>query len=213
MAVLVVGIFLGFALRDTIRHMDRPTRDVSAAVLGYALAVYTVVMFEYKSRRRKQIQIEDGTWLAAEWTPEWKREGFSLKASAGGSKANSYAALAFVIAVVVIGVLAISEAIRGHWLRALLNLVICAVALFRNFRAWKRQPRFDGRFSTCVRFVGLFGLLTLVFYNLSLFRRPVGAGDAGTIIGFNLGVVVAYGVLIWMLAWYHQKADRLPSKL
>jgi RNA polymerase sigma factor (sigma-70 family) len=212
MVVLVVGIFLGFALRDTIRHMDRQARDVTLAVLGFTFALYSVVVLEYKNRRRKQIQIEDGTWVATEWTPEWKREGFSLKASRGGSKANLYASLAFVIGIVVFVALAFSEATSGHWVRALLDLGICAVALFRNLRAWKCQPRFDARFSTLVRFVGMFGLLTLVFYNLSLFRRHVNVTDTGAIIGFNLAVVVAYGVLIWILAWYHRKVDRSPSK-
>src|SRR6266404_4970084 len=209
MAVLVVGIFLGFAMRNTIQHLDRQACDVTVAAMAYALAVYSVVMFEYKNRRRKQIQIEEGTWVAADWMPEGRREGFSLKASGDGSKANSYASLAFVIAIVVFFVaLAFSQAISGHWIRALLYLGVCAVSLFRNIRAWKHQPRYDARFSTLVRFVGMFGVFTLVFYNLSLFRRTVSAADAGTIIGFNLGVVVAYGVLIWLLAWYHREVDR-----
>jgi len=192
MAVLVVGIFLEFAMRNTIQHSDRQACDVTVAAMAYALAVYSVVMFEYKNRRLKQIQIEEGTWVAAEWMPEGRREGFSLKASGDGSKANSYASLAFAIGVVVFFVaLAFSQAISGHWIRALLYLGVCAVSLFRNIRAWKHQPRFDARFSTCVRFAGLFGLFTLVFYNLSLFRRTVSAADAGTIIGFNLGVVLA----------------------
>ncbi len=214
MAVLVVGIFLGFAMRNTIQHLDRQACDVTVAAMAYALAVYSVVMFEYKNRRRKQIQIEEGTWVAADWMPEGRREGFSLKASGDGSKANSYASLAFVIAIVVFFVaLAFSQAISGHWIRALLYLGVCAVSLFRNIRAWKHQPRYDARFSTLVRFVGMFGVFTLVFYNLSLFRRTVSAADAGTIIGFNLGVVVAYGVLIWLLAWYHREVDRSAANL
>jgi RNA polymerase sigma factor (sigma-70 family) len=196
MAVLVVGVFLGFALRDTIRHMDRQARDVTGAVLGFAAAVYSVVVLEYKNRRRKHIQIEEGTWVATEWTPGGKREGFSLKTSPDGSKANSYASLAFVIGVVVFVALAFTEARSGHWIRALLDLGICAVALFRNIRAWKGQPRFDARFSTLVRFVGAFGLFTLVFYNHAVFRRPANVTDAWTIIGFNLGVVMAYPISI-----------------
>ncbi|HXI85446.1 MAG TPA: sigma-70 family RNA polymerase sigma factor [Verrucomicrobiae bacterium] len=212
MVVLVVGIFIGLALRDTVRHMDQQTLDVTVAVLAFALAVYSIVAAEYKNRRRKQIQIEDGTWVAAEWMAEGKREGFSLKAGQGGSKANSYASLAFAIGIVVFVALAFSKAISGHWIRALLYLGICAVSLFRNIRAWKHQPRFDARFSTWARFAGMFGVFTLVFYNLSVFRGPPNVTTAGTIIGFNLGIVVAYGVLLWMLAWYHEKVDRLPTK-
>lgn len=212
-AVLVVGLCLIFVLRDTIRHMGGTTRDVTEAALGFTFAAYTLVMAEYRMRRRKQIQIEDGTWVAAEWSPEWTRERFSLSAVDGGSKANWYASVSFAIAIVVFAVMAISEAIGGHWIRALLTLGICAVAVIRNLHAWKRQPRFDGRFSTYVRFAGLFGLFTLVVYNLSAFWRPATVTNVQTVIGFNLGVVVAYGVLIGLLAWYHQEADRLPTKL
>jgi len=117
MAVLVVGILLGLALRDTIQHLDRQACGRDRRGGGICVGCLQRRDVEYKNRRRKQIQIEEGTWVAADWMPEGRREGFSLKASGDGSKANSYASLAFAIGVVVFFVaLAFSQAISGHWI-------------------------------------------------------------------------------------------------
>ena len=213
MVVTIVCVILGFALYEMIHNLNWVAHDVTLAALVFALAVYGVVMSEYKNRRRKQIQIEDGTWVATDWTAQGKRDGLSLDPSGGGSKANAYTSIAFIIAAIVIVAQAFYFIAKGLWILGLLNLCTCGAVYFWRMRGWRRQPRFDARLSTLARYVGLCGFFTLVFYNLHILQRPVSVADAGTIIGFNLGVVVAYGMLLTMLVWYFERADRLPSKL
>ena len=180
---------------------DPFVRDVVFAALMFCLAVYSVVMFEYRNRRQRQIQIEDGTLVESEWTTPENPGGFSLDLLRSGSKATVYAAAALVMVVAGVIVVAIWEALAGHWIFALLLLGV----LFWRWRqrSWGRQPRFDARLSTLVGGVRGCGLFTLIVCNLTRFRGQMAAIDLRT-IGFNVVVVLAYAALIGFLAWRHK---------
>ena len=203
LAVTVAVLALGFGLYKPIRAWDPLTQAMIYAGGMFVVTVYGIAMFDYQNRRRRQIQMEDGTWVATDWTTGGKREGLSLDSLAGGSKANASASLAFAIAAIVITARAIYLTATGHWVRGLLDFALCGAVFFWRVRSWQRQPRFDARFRTMAGFVGLCGLIALNLGNLPFLHAGMN-GALQWVIAFNAVVVLAYAVLIGVVAWRYR---------
>jgi hypothetical protein len=173
-----------------------------AGLLGVAL--WIVLVTTSLDRQRRQIQIEDGTWSAADWADrETPRNLLSAQADAE-SKVHRARLLTVAIILVSLVVMAIQNAIAGRWNLAAFAAVLLAWIIPRsiwNLRRLRRMPRFGFRLATQMNGVIGWGILTLIIYNfrhLAVWTSAV-SGLTG-VIAFNVGVILVYAALLWILA-------------
>lgn len=178
------------------------------AGLCFCGAVETAARFVYFHRRRRQIQIEDGTWEEFDRSIPTKPAGLLADLSDKTSKANSYAAIAAVFGLVgcilITATLMMRTMAGGHWIAALLILLWSVSASFRWIRNWRQRPRlvFDARFGTLAKTMIFFAAMSLLLFDLSWARGRLHPSYEWA-IAFNIVVVLAYAVLIKILAHVH----------
>jgi len=202
----VVPISIGLMVPDLIKRPGVVEFGFAAYCLCGALEISARMI--YFHRRRRQIQLEDGTW--SEFESEKSTSTKELLADLKGrtSKANSYAALAAVLGLAscLVGttVMMVWTVTSGHGVWALFFLALGAHGCWWSLRRWRGTPRlvFDPRLTTLVKFVLFFCAGTLLVIDLSWARGrlPLPAPWA---IGVNLLVILAYALLIGILARYH----------
>jgi RNA polymerase sigma factor (sigma-70 family) len=210
-ASIVVVLALGLAAlslppssiqstKEWVRNLDPLAHDIAMAAFIFGFVVTSMVSMAAHDRRRRQIQIEDGTWSEADWTaPETPR---NLLTATPGPESNRYRLRLLFAAVtgVVLTVAAIQEAMAGRWVLAAIATVV-TVRIPRGIRRMRREPRFGFGFSSKVYGVIWCGFVTLYYYNFrhrAVWTGPVG-GFAG-VIAFNAGVILVYAVFVWILA-------------
>ena len=209
--LLVAGLF-GFRM---LNFSHQPlARDTVFAILMFTLAIICTAIFDYSSRRQRQIQIEDGTWVEAEWTKPRKDTESSLNPTGAGSKLKTYLkAVRFQAALAVLFLLMI---LQSPWKRhlgdALWRLAALALILLLAFRSWQNRPRYQS-----LRLGGLLWIaascagLTLFEYNshqsLESARVPVSnIALPHAAIVFNAVIVLAYAVFTGMFNWKRKNA-------
>src|SRR3954462_10921550 len=213
MAFLLMVAPLAIAVMKPSIVKEPGVIEYGFAALFFCGAIETAGRFVYFHRRRRQIQIEDGTLIEPE------RENSSTSAellddlTGKNSKGASYSAKAAVFGLLGCITITITVMTRlvsgGHWVGALLVLVWSVCASRRWIRKWKeRRPLlvFDSRFSTVAKFVSCFGVFTLLLLDVSWARGRLPQTDLGAVVS-NLVVVLSYAGLLGGLArWY-----RLPE--
>jgi RNA polymerase sigma factor (sigma-70 family) len=191
--------------------------DCLAAAGMFSFCVYAVMMFARHSRRRQQIQMEDNTFVEAEWT--MPRKVTDATAGSAGAKSKDrlkvarFMALGIGMAVFVIT----QESWRHNLGHAVLMTAFFALCLWRGVLTWRNHPRFQSPRSNwiTITFPVLMGLMTLFFFNRQQYLAQAGS-DVSTIaspafvIGFNLAVVLAYAALVGILVWMRQRGQFSP---
>jgi hypothetical protein len=213
-ALLVVAVALG-AMTLPIVHQPGVI-EFGFAAFFFCGAIETTARMVYFHRRRRQIQIEDGTWeefdLGSRTRPAELLAGLIDKTS----KANRYAAIAAVFGlltcVIVTATLMMRAMAGGHWIAVLLILLWGGFASFRWLRNWRQTPRriFDARFGKLVKFVGCYGVFTLLLIDLSWARGRLPLTSEWA-IAFNIAVVLAYAALIGVVARLHRQPAAPPN--
>jgi hypothetical protein len=182
----------------------------------FCVAVEVAARTLYLHRRRRQIQIEDGTW-----------EEFDLGKPTGAaellgdlrdktSKANRYAAMAAVFglaACILFATILMKRMMAGgHWTAALLILLWFGFASFRWIRNWRQRPRlvFDARFGTLAKIMVFCAVMSLLPFDLSWARGRLHPSCEWA-IAFNILMVLAYAVLIKILAQVHRPLAAPPD--
>jgi hypothetical protein len=177
-------------------------------------AVETAARMVYFHRRRRQIQIEDGTWEDSGRGEETKPAGLLADLSDKTSKANRYSAIAAVYRSGGMYPLRdnLDDAGDDGWILDDACSFCYGVdsLLSVGFANWRQRPRFvfDARFATLVKFVSFWGVLSLLLLDLSWAHGRLPQSDLGVIVS-NIAVVLAYAGLIRVLARWHRQPAAL----
>jgi len=185
---------------------------------GFCLcgAVEVAARTVYLHRRRRQIQIEDGTWEEFDRGNPTKPAGLLADLLDKTSKANRYAAIAAVFGLVACILFTATLMMRtiagGHWIAALLILLWGGSASFRWIRNWRQRPRlvFDARFGKLAKIMIVFAVMSLFIFDGSWMRGRLPLSYEWA-IAFNILVMLAYAVLIKILAKVHRPLAAPPE--
>ncbi|MGD0745678.1 MAG: sigma-70 family RNA polymerase sigma factor [Verrucomicrobiota bacterium] len=182
-------------------------RDFWAAAFAFFVCVYGMLTFDWHTRRRQQIQIEDNTYVEAEWTMPRKITDATADSVGAKSKDRFKVVRFMALSIVMAAWVLTRESWKQHWGHAVLMTTLFVLALFRFILAWRNRPRFQSlRSSWFVYFPVLMGLTTLFFFNRQQYLARAGS-DVSHIVSpaevftFNLLVVLAYAVFIGILVW------------
>jgi len=189
-------------------------RDFWTAAFLFFTCVYGVMVFAWHSRRRQQIQIEDNTFVEAEWTMPRKVTDAAGDAvdtkSKDRLKAVKFMALGIGMTVWVMT----QEEWKQHLGHAALITAYFALALIWSFFQWRNRPSYPSlRSGWFVVFPVLIGLMTLFFFNRQQYLAQAGSdvssiASPAVVVSFNLAVVLVYAVFFGILAWKRKAAFR-----
>jgi RNA polymerase sigma factor (sigma-70 family) len=186
-------------------------REILGSAFIFGCIVLGVAGLIFGSQRRKQIQIEDGTFDEAEW--KLPREETDAAAQAAGSKSTSgfrwLKLMAFVLglyAFLFFHSLQKQDLVSA--VRQNLGVgVFAAGMVFLSFRSWRKRPRYWS-LRTCpvTQAPIVFGLMNLVIFNVHQYQAHASsdiasAASPAEVIGFNVAVAVAYGLFAGIVAW------------
>ncbi len=167
-------------------------------------------------RRRRQIQIEDGTWEEFDLGKRTGPAGLLADLSDKTSKANRYAAIAAVFGLVGCIIFTATLMMRmmagGRWIAGLLILLWYGFASFRWIRNWQQRPRrvFDARFGKLAKTMVFCAVMSLLLFDLSWARGRLHPSYEWA-IAFNILVVLVYAVLIKILAQVNRPRAAPPD--
>jgi len=196
-------LVIGFAMPSFVRQPG----VIEFGFAGYFLVVALehAARTTYFLRRRRQIQIEDGTWESFDAGEPANSDAFLSDLTGRSSKANRYAALAALFGLATSVLLAVTWGIQmmaaGRWIIALLVLGWGAHASFRWLRGWRQRPRqiFDARLSNLMKPVIFCAVLSLFAFDLSWAQGRIQPSWEWAIT-FNILVAVVYAVLLKVFA-------------
>jgi hypothetical protein len=174
-------------------------------VFIYIACVTGTVLFAYSSRRQQQIQIEENTFVPAEWIAPRKETDRGMD-SGGGELTKHLKAAKFMALGLAISAVMIAQAPwQKHFGQAVGWAAAWALTMLWSYWAWRNRPRFQSlRSGWVIVFPLLMGLLTLFIFNLHQYQAQTGSNDLplaspAEIFTFNLVVVLAYAAFIGIL--------------
>jgi RNA polymerase sigma factor (sigma-70 family) len=209
-------LFVGLMMPSLIKQ--RGVVEYGFAGYFFCGAVEAAARTVYFHRRRRQIQIEDGTFeefdLGKPTDPAELLGDLKDKAS----KSNRYAAMAAVFGLatcILFGGGLIKQMLEGrHWIAALLFLLWFGFASFRWIRNWRQRPRFvfDSRFGRLAKIMVFCAVMSLLAFDLSWARGRL-QPSLGWAIGFNILMILAYAALIKVFARAHRPLAAAPDSI
>jgi RNA polymerase sigma factor (sigma-70 family) len=182
----------------------------------FCIAVEAAARTVYFHRRRRQIKIEDGTFEDLDLCKPTGPAELLHDLMDKTSKSNRYAALAAVFGLATstfFGAALMNQKLAsGHWIAALLVLLWFGSASFRWIRNWRLRPRlvFDERFGTLAKIMVFCAFMSLLAFDLSWARGRLHPTHEWA-IAFNILMVLAYAVLIKILAHLHRPSAAEPD--
>jgi RNA polymerase sigma factor (sigma-70 family) len=206
-------IMMYIGLGQLVFSQTHFAHDILTAALVFFTYVTGMWLFVHGSRRQQQIQIEDKTFVQAEWTTP-RKETDSM-ANPPGTKSNTNATAArFMAFLVVLTVIMIFQTPwKEHLDRAILWSSALLLALVWSFLKWQKLPRYQSlRSSWVVVSPILMGLMTLCVFNLHQYQAQAGTDAASSAspeetFVFNLVVVSAYAAFVGIiLAWKRKES-------
>ena len=182
-----------------------------AAAFGFFTSIYSSVVLPRHTRRRQQIQIEDNTFVEAEWTMPRKLTDAAADSGDTGTKSRQ-TAIKFLAGGIGCFVYVITqEFLKQNFGHAILMTCLMAFCLIRGYHNWRNSPRFLSLRGWTIGFPVFMGLMTLAFFNWHQYLARVGADASrmmspGEILTFNLVVTLVYAALVGILAWKRKPA-------
>ncbi|HEY4414622.1 MAG TPA: RNA polymerase sigma factor [Verrucomicrobiae bacterium] len=192
--------------------------DIFLAVILFTSALLAIYFLEYTSRRQRQIQVEDGTWVAAEWNVS-RKEATRNSPPTNQSKLNNYVrSLRFKAFIAMFIAMALMQKLWNlHLSEAAPMLAVWTLCLFLDFKNWQNSPRysFRGTYSPMAVMI-VAGFMTLVIINqnqyiaqfLSLLHQPKPPIPTHTLMLLNVIVVLVYATGIGILFRKHRQSQR-----
>jgi RNA polymerase sigma factor (sigma-70 family) len=206
--LLTLAVFALFFAAMRLDFFHAPIhRDYLLAAGLFVFCVCSTLVFAYHCRRRQQIQIEDNTFVAAEWTMPRKVTDSTADADGAKSKDKLKVArfMAFGIGMMIF--VMTQESWKEHLGHAVLITAYFALALFWCFLQWQNRPRFNSLRAGWFRvFPVLAGLATLLSFNRQQYLAlassdPAHIASPAEVFNFNLMVVLTYAAFIGILVW------------
>jgi hypothetical protein len=212
---LTLAVFAPFFAAMKLSFFHAPIhRDFLAAAFLFVLCVYGTLVFAYHCRRRQQIQIEDNTFVEAEWTMPRKVTDSTANSVDAKSKDKLKAARFMALGIGMTIFVMTQESWKQHLGHAVLMTAYFTLALFWSFMQWQNRPRYHSlRSSWFVVFSVLAGLATLLFFNFYQYQAQMGSDVSRTaspteVFTFNLVVALAYTVFVGILVWKRKTTFR-----
>jgi RNA polymerase sigma factor (sigma-70 family) len=214
--LLFLAVFFAATRFDYIRTPIHFEFFVSAFV--FCFGVYSMVMIDRRFRRRLQIQIEDNTFVEAEWT--MPRKVTDADTAAAKSKARSRVARFMALGIGMLVFVVTQESWKQHLGHAILVTAFMALMVVRGFLQWQNYPRFISLRSAWFVYVPvLMCLLTLFFFNYHQYLARTSSdisriASPAEFFTFNFAVVLANAVFTGIIAWKRKiELQSTPSKL
>jgi RNA polymerase sigma factor (sigma-70 family) len=196
--------------------------DIALAALFFSIIARGVIWTNSIYRRQQQIQMEDGTYDAAEWIkPRMETDPLSVQTRDQSKLKKFLLALRVIIFPVVLALAILHwkhtpdqnthyEPLYLQLLQKYIWLAIFVVPFgYMAFRSRQKLPRFVPALNPRYRFglVIAMGLITLVCFNIQQYTLPAAnAAGTTTIIIFNSVVFLAYAALVGILVWKRKAA-------
>lgn len=182
------------------------------AAAGFGLSLSMAYNSARYTRRRRQIQMEDGTFDPAEWTKPRK----TTEAGEGQNqtRAKTFKFMAFSMGMFLFVVL--SESWRTNTKHAILITVGLALCMVRGFMHWRNHPRFINLHRFSAGFPILLAAMTLGFFNwhqylAHLTNTTVQMIPLRDIIAFDVVTALAYATLVGWLLWKRRRSTSQPA--
>lgn len=201
--VLILAAFYGVEKLD-FSHQPFGHDVVIAAFLFIVAAIATVSIDQIR-RGQRQIQIEEGTWVEAEWNKPRKLTDLLLDPTGNNLKTYRKAASFMALGLVICVIMAVDAPWKQDTVNATMLLAGLALAMLLAFLFWRNRPRFKR-----VELTGMGYMcgLTLFIYNFHQYKAGLGFAHGtwpAAVILFNLVVVLVYAAFISVFIW---KRDR-----
>jgi hypothetical protein len=186
----------------------------SAAALFFLNSIYSAVVLGRHIQRRQQIQKEDNTFVAVEWTLPRKLTDATVEPVDSKTKRRPSAWNFLALGMCLWTYLVTNELWQENYGKAALWALLMLISLVRGYHKWKNSPRFLDLRGFIIGFPIFMGLMILAFFNWHQYLAHVGADAAqmlstGEIVTFNLIVTSAYAALIGILIW--KRPTAIPS--
>lgn len=204
---MAVPIVMGMMMPSFVKQPG--VIEFGFAAFCFCGAVEVAARTVYFQRRRREIQIQEGTWEELPHGQMSDSAGLLEDLRDSTSKANRYAAIAalfgLVACVIFTATLMWRAMSSGYWIASMLILLWFGVASLRWICNWRHRPRFvfDLQFGSVMKPVVFFAMMSLVLFDLSWARGRLPLSLEWTIV-INLLVVLIYALLLRFLARVHR---------
>ena len=217
--LISLAVFAPFFVAMKLDFFQTPLHlDFLLAAGLFVLCVYGMAIFAWHTRRRQQIQMEDNTFVEAEWTMPRKVTDAMADSAAAKSKARSTTLKFMALGIGMFVFVVTQESWKQHLGHAVLISAFMLLCLVRGFLAWQNHPRFQSlRSAWFVYYPVLMGLLTLLVFNYHQYLArtssdPSRIASSAEVFTFNLVVLLAYAAFVGMVAWKRKALFRRASQ-
>jgi len=135
--LMFIALIAGLLTHIAFMHNEAALLVIAVAFLPLA---YLFMLAKYAKYRRRQIQIEDCTWVEAHPMNREQRMEFSAKLRRHGSKGSVYLFLGMACSMFALAMIQLSEMGDG-WGHIWFLLFLSGFTLFLCVQAWRSRPR------------------------------------------------------------------------
>ena len=135
--LIIIALTVGWLARNSFLHNKAV---VSFITIFFIPLAYLFVLAKYAKHRRRQIQIEDGTWVESEPMTNEQRKEFSANLRRNGSKRGVYLYLGMACNMFALVMIELSHVHDGRQHISFL-LFLSVFVLFLCIQAWRSRPR------------------------------------------------------------------------
>jgi len=199
-ALLFNGLAYGVAKLSASGYFHQPLhhRLLEAALLPMFFVI-AVAFGAYDSRRQRKIQVEDGTFVEAEW--QLPRKETESAAGLPGNKSGGYVRTLKYMAVSLSVTLIIlfNAPWRQHLALSILFAACFAFSAYSRFQNFKERPRFSSSQLSWYVYPAIAALLGLLYFMTPDFQIPSAPGSLSVtspvaMIFFIVLILAAYPV-------------------
>jgi RNA polymerase sigma factor (sigma-70 family) len=218
MEVRLVAVLLLIAAYFGIGKLGLAFVPVTGEFLraAYVFSIYALTMglFAYGTRQQQQIQIEENTFVEAEWTMPRKHTDFATNSPNAKSNSNLKAVKFMAFGLALTAVMIAQAPWKQHLGHAILWSALLLLSLSWSCYAWQNRPRYQSlRSGWVIAMPLLIGVMTLFLFNLHQYQAQAAAdvsriASPAEIIAFNFAVVLAYAAFTGIIVWKRKTESR-----
>lgn len=209
----IIAFLLTLAVLYGLETFGLFQEPLARAAFVFSVVIVGTGFLAWSSRCQRRIQIEEGTFVAAEWNSPRLATEAAAHSLGSASKIQAHLKIARFMALGL--VLCAGMIARAPWQQhpgqSFGLLAIVGLTVFLSCRSWQNRPRYHSLRSGWVMLVPvLLALMTLLCFNLQQYRIRAGADAAGAaspaaLLVFNFGVVLACAAFAGLLVWLRKR--------